>query len=108
MLANNDEELKDAVSKCPIAVVLFVGRQCAICVSFESMLRSICRGYRNRICCIKVYSDAALAHVKSLGINSVPSLAAYVRGRPVAVTSGALYAPTVNLFLLSVVRSAEV
>ncbi|MEZ0248738.1 MAG: thioredoxin family protein, partial [Thermoproteus sp.] len=94
MTAAGDSELESIISRCRVAVVFFSGRQCGVCKSFERMLTAICRNYRD-ICCVKVYSETALGHVKELGVMCVPSLVGYVDGRPVAKAAGVLYAPMV-------------
>jgi thioredoxin-like negative regulator of GroEL len=106
LLATDDQALEAALARCRLAVVFFSGRQCAVCVNFERMLRSICRGYRE-VCCIKAYSESVLSHVKQLGIFGVPSLVGYVDGRPVARSVGLPYAPAVNMLMASLLRAAH-
>ncbi|MGC8582598.1 MAG: thioredoxin family protein [Thermoproteus sp.] len=105
ILAADDQALDEALARCRLAVVFFSGRQCAVCINFERMLRSICRSYKD-ICCIKAYSESVIAHVKQLGVAGVPSLVGYVDGRPVARAVGLPYAPAVNMFMTSLLRAA--
>lgn len=101
----NDRELDEELAKCRAAVVFFSGRECVLCINFERMLRSICKGYRS-ICCLKANAEDVPAHIRALGILCVPSLVAYVGGRPVERTAGFIYAPMITSFLASVLRKA--
>jgi thioredoxin-like negative regulator of GroEL len=101
----NDRELDEELAKCRAAVVFFSGKECVLCINFERMLRDICKSYRS-ICCLKANAEDVPRHVKSLGILCVPSLVAYIGGRPVERTAGYIYAPVITGFLASVLRKA--
>lgn len=106
VLVDDDAALDRALAGCELALVFFSGRQCAVCISFEKMLKAICKGYSS-ICCIKAYSDNAPGHIKQLGIMGVPALVGYVNGKPVMAASGLLQAPTINMFIISLIRRGQ-
>ena len=105
IVAIDDLSLDEVLARCRLALVFFSGRHCAVCINFEKMLKAICRGYTG-ICCVKIESERALRHVKQLGILGVPSVVGYVDGRPVAMASGLLHAPSVNMLITSLMKAA--